>query len=198
MVGLRVDNRSFRRLPRANGMGAIAASLIAVITVAGPLIQSSRSSPQDQGEQATKSANDKPDPTSEKDKPRVKPTDKPLQAEKVKKAAARKKKLADATASSGEQTKGPLAERLSVHSRTSVTSPTLTSAELDRLISTFLTKNSAQGRHPSTLTTDVEYVRRIYFDLAGRPPTPMQVQSFLSDRSKDKRSRLIDAPLSNT
>ena len=43
----------------------------------------------------------------------------------------------------------------------------------------------------------MEYVRRIYFDLAGRPPTPMQVQSFLSDRSKDKRARLIDALLAS-
>ena len=64
-------------------MGAIAASLIAVITVAGPLIQSSRSSPQDQGGQATKSANDKPAPGSEKDKASVKPANKPRQVEKT-------------------------------------------------------------------------------------------------------------------
>jgi Protein of unknown function (DUF1549)/Protein of unknown function (DUF1553) len=192
MVGLRVDNRSFRRLPRTNGMGAIAASLIAVITVAGPLIQSSRSSTQDQGEQPTKSANDKPAPGSEKDKASVKPANKPRQVDKAKKAATRKKKQADEASSSGEQTKGPLPKRPG----RSVTPPTLTSAELDRLISTFLTKNSPKV-DPATLTTDVEYVRRIYFDLAGRPPTPMQVQSFLSDRSKDKRSRLIDTLLSS-
>ena len=192
MIGLLVHSGPFRRLPRTNGTGVLAAFLITVVTVAGPLIQSSRSSPQEQGEQATKSANDKPDPTSEKDKPRVKPTDKPLQAEKVKKAAARKKKQADATASSDDQTKAPLPKRPA----RSVTSPTLTSAELDRLISTFLTKNSPKVE-PATRTTDVEYVRRIYFDLAGRPPTPMQAQSFLSDRSKDKRARLIDTLLNS-
>ena len=76
----------------------------------------------------------------------------------------------------------------------SVTPPTLTSAELDRLVTQFLTKNSPKVE-PATLTTDVEYVRRIYFDLIGRPPTPQQVQSFLSDRSKDKRARLIDTLL---
>jgi hypothetical protein len=77
MIGLLVHSGPFRRLPRPNGMGVLEALLIAVITVAGPLIQSSRSSPQEQGEQATKSANNKPDPTSEKDKSRVKPADKP-------------------------------------------------------------------------------------------------------------------------
>ncbi len=41
----------------------------------------------------------------------------------------------------------------------------------------------------------MEYVRRIYFDIVGRPPTPAQVLSFLSDRSKDKRVRLVDALL---
>ena len=74
-----------------------------------------------------------------------------------------------------------------------VTSPTMTSAELDRLIARYLTKNSPKVE-PATFTTDVEYVRRIYFDVIGRPPTPDQVESFLRDRSKDKRSRLIDAP----
>ena len=45
------------------------------------------------------------------------------------------------------------------------------------------------------MTTDVEFVRRIYFDVIGQPPTPDQVESFLHDQSKDKRSRLIDTLL---
>ncbi len=190
MIGLLVNIRSFRLLPRTKGLRVIAACLIGVITVAGPLIQSSRSSPQDQGEQATKSVTDKTAPSSAIDKSSVKPANKPGQAEKAKRAAARKKKQADETASEREQVNTPLPKRPA----RSVTSPTLTSAELDRLISEFLTKNSPKVE-PATLTTDVEYVRRIYFDLAGRPPTPIQAQSFLSDRSKDKRSRLIDTLL---
>ena len=47
---------------------------------------------------------------------------------------------------------------------------------------------------PSELCTDEEFVRRIYFDLTGIPPTPKQVRSFLTDKtpSKAKREQLID------
>jgi hypothetical protein len=76
-----------------------------------------------------------------------------------------------------------------------VKAPTMTSAELDRSIGAYLVKNSPKVE-PATLTTDVEFVRRIYFDVIGRPPTPDQVQSFLYDRTKEKRSRLIDSLLS--
>ncbi len=48
---------------------------------------------------------------------------------------------------------------------------------------------------PSELCTDEEFVRRIYFDLTGIPPTPKQVRSFLTDKtpSQAKREQLIDA-----
>ncbi len=72
-----------------------------------------------------------------------------------------------------------------------VTTPSWTSADLDRVIAAHLAKNSPKVE-PATLTTDVEFVRRIYFDVAGKPPTPDQVQSFVRDRDKDKRARLID------
>lgn len=47
---------------------------------------------------------------------------------------------------------------------------------------------------PSDLSTDEEFVRRIYFDLTGIPPTPDQVRAFLADEtpSKAKREQLID------
>jgi hypothetical protein len=192
MIGLLVKNRSLRRLPRTKAMQVIAAMLIGAVTVAGPLIGSSRSSPQGPGEPATKSVKGSPAPSSEKDKSSIKITKKIGQAEKAKRAAARKKKQTDETAPKGEQVKTPLPKRPA----RSVTSPTLTSAELDRLISAFLVKNSPKVE-PATRTSNVEYVRRIYFDLAGRPPTPMQAQSFLSDGSKDKRARLIDSLLSS-
>ena len=50
---------------------------------------------------------------------------------------------------------------------------------------------------PSHLCTDEEFVRRIYFDLTGLPPTPEQARSFLADTttSKTKREELIDALL---
>lgn len=47
---------------------------------------------------------------------------------------------------------------------------------------------------PSELSTDEEFIRRIYFDMTGLPPNPEQVRSFLSDKtpSKEKREKLID------
>ncbi len=50
-----------------------------------------------------------------------------------------------------------------------------------------------QAKVPSArLTTDVEFVRRIYLDTTGRIPTPDQVRAFLADSAIDKRSQLID------
>ncbi len=70
----------------------------------------------------------------------------------------------------------------------------MTSADLDGLIKQFLT-STAPKVEPATVTTDVEFVRRIYFDVIGHPPTPAQVESFVHDHAKDKRSRLIEVLL---
>jgi hypothetical protein len=72
-----------------------------------------------------------------------------------------------------------------------VTPPTLTAADLDRLIARYLAKNDPKVE-PAPPTSDVEFVRRVHLDLAGAPPTPAQVLSFLHDRAKDKRTELID------
>ncbi len=166
--------------------------LVAGIVVAGPMVRLSQSSPQDQAQPATKTTNDKPAPSSQKPNPSVKPGQKADKTGKAKKAAAKKNKRTDDAATAHEPTTTVLPSRPS----RSVTLPTLTSAELDQWISKYLAKNSPKVE-PATLTTDVEYVRRIYFDLAGRPPAPMQVQSFLSDHTKDKRARLIEALLAS-
>jgi hypothetical protein len=79
----------------------------------------------------------------------------------------------------------------------SVTPSSMTSADLDRLISQYLTKNSPKVE-PATLTSDIEFVRRIYFDVIGRPPSSEQVETFMHDRSKDKRARLIDTLLNSS
>lgn len=48
---------------------------------------------------------------------------------------------------------------------------------------------------PAELCTDEEFVRRIYFDMTGLPPTPEQVRNFLMDTNpiKEKREKLIDS-----
>ncbi len=92
----------------------------------------------------------------------------------------------------GEGPKGPLPPR----PERVVASPTLTSADVDGLIKQFLT-STAPKVEPATSTTDIEFVRRIYFDVIGRPPTPVQVEAFLHDHTKDKRARLIDTLLAS-
>lgn len=45
---------------------------------------------------------------------------------------------------------------------------------------------------PSELCSDEEFVRRIYLDVIGIPPTSSEVQGFLADSSPQKRNYLID------
>ena len=73
--------------------------------------------------------------------------------------------------------------------------PTLTPQEIDRLLGEYLAKTNPKVE-PAALTSDVEFVRRVYFDLAGVPPTPAQV-ALLRQRSRPRTSgpRLIDALL---
>ena len=45
---------------------------------------------------------------------------------------------------------------------------------------------------PSELSSDSEFLRRVYLDLTGTLPTSEQARRFLADRSPDKRNRVID------
>jgi hypothetical protein len=45
------------------------------------------------------------------------------------------------------------------------------------------------------LASDEEFVRRVFLDAIGLPPTPDEVRAFLADTAADKRARLIDALL---
>ena len=69
-----------------------------------------------------------------------------------------------------------------------VEAPTLTSAGLDKLVDAFLEGSKAP---PASATTDVEFVRRIYLDVTGKPPTPAETVAFVSTHEKDKRGKLI-------
>jgi hypothetical protein len=48
---------------------------------------------------------------------------------------------------------------------------------------------------PSGVAPDDEFVRRVYFDLIGLPPTPEEFRAFVVNKDKDKRSKLIDTLL---
>ncbi|MGI9456207.1 MAG: PSD1 and planctomycete cytochrome C domain-containing protein [Aeoliella sp.] len=60
---------------------------------------------------------------------------------------------------------------------------------IDRIVDAYL---SDQGVAPSQKLDDAQFLRRVSLDLVGLVPSPEQVDAFASDRSPDKRARLID------
>lgn len=49
---------------------------------------------------------------------------------------------------------------------------------------------------PSELSSDAEFLRRVYLDVVGILPTADEARTFLADKSPDKRAKLIDDLLS--
>jgi len=62
---------------------------------------------------------------------------------------------------------------------------------IDQLIAARM-GGAAAGR-----TSDEEFVRRVYLDLAGRIPTSDEARTFLADASADKRTKLVDQLLNS-
>jgi hypothetical protein len=48
---------------------------------------------------------------------------------------------------------------------------------------------------PSDLSTDEQFLRRVYYDVIGLPPTPEEIRAFLADTAADKRAKAINALL---
>jgi mono/diheme cytochrome c family protein len=61
--------------------------------------------------------------------------------------------------------------------------------EIDRFI---LARLEKAGLHPSAQADRVAWLRRVYFDLIGLPPTPEQVTAFVDDRRDDAYERVVD------
>jgi hypothetical protein len=71
-----------------------------------------------------------------------------------------------------------------------------TKAERNNAIDDLVLKKLAALRiPPSPLCTDTEFIRRAYLDATGTLPTPEEVAKFVSDKSPDRRGKLIDALL---
>jgi hypothetical protein len=60
-----------------------------------------------------------------------------------------------------------------------------------------LAKLEAKNLKPNPPADRVTLIRRAYFDLVGLPPTPEQVQSFLSDRTPEAFAKVIDELLAS-
>lgn len=50
--------------------------------------------------------------------------------------------------------------------------------------------------NPSPTTGDGEFIRRVFLDLIGLPPSPAEGKQFVADPAPDKRAKLIDSLLS--
>ncbi|MDO5554790.1 MAG: DUF1553 domain-containing protein [Planctomycetia bacterium] len=61
--------------------------------------------------------------------------------------------------------------------------------EIDRLVFPKLKEKNLELADPSS---DSVFVRRVYFDLTGGPPSFRQAYDFIRDGTRDKRARLID------
>jgi hypothetical protein len=70
-----------------------------------------------------------------------------------------------------------------------VAPPTITPDRIDQLVEAGLSEAKTA---PARLTTDEEFVRRVYLDLAGRAPTPEEFRQFVGSKQKGKRAELID------
>lgn len=70
--------------------------------------------------------------------------------------------------------------------------PAALHARIDELIMQRLAERQIT---PAALSSDEEFIRRLYLDLHGMIPTASQAREFLSDPAPDKRSRLIDSLL---
>ena len=70
----------------------------------------------------------------------------------------------------------------------------LAPGEIDRLVEAQLEKI---GVKPAPLTTDLEFLRRVYLDVTGHLPTPAETGEFMKDSAPDKRAKLIDKLLAS-
>ena len=127
--------------------------------------------------------------------PKPAPAAKPVDdAAKAKQAAAALREIrtaldADAKAKPGAKSKeAPTVDRPAKV----VSDPGLDAAGVDAL----LDKALAASKVPNTpATTDEEFVRRAYLDVAGKLPTIDEMRAFVGSRDKGKRARLIDGLL---
>ncbi|HEY7212086.1 MAG TPA: DUF1549 domain-containing protein [Bryobacteraceae bacterium] len=65
---------------------------------------------------------------------------------------------------------------------------------IDRFVAAYFAERKLEMPQP---VSDAMFARRVYFDVWGLPPTAAQLESFLNDKSPQKRARLVDALLSD-
>jgi len=69
-----------------------------------------------------------------------------------------------------------------------------TPTKIDELV---VDKLSKLGIVPSELSTDTDFLRRVYIDVAGTLPSPKEIKEFLADNSSSKREAVIEKLLNS-
>ncbi|MBI3192820.1 MAG: DUF1549 domain-containing protein, partial [Pedosphaera parvula] len=74
--------------------------------------------------------------------------------------------------------------------------PARTSLEnpVDRFVDAYFTKNKVKWGRP---VDDPTFARRVWLDTIGLPPPPAELESFLADKSPNKRAKLVERLLSD-
>jgi len=65
-------------------------------------------------------------------------------------------------------------------------------AKIDAIVESGLTNH---GIDPNQVSSEEQFVRRVYLDISGTIPTSQEAESFLASKDLDKRAQLIDALL---
>lgn len=104
-------------------------------------------------------------------------------------AAAILRDLQELAASVRAEGESPAPDASESRPERTVTPPTLTPGRIDEKIEAALAEQKAI---PARLTSDEEFVRRVYLDLVGRAPTPEEVAGFVGAKARNKRAALID------
>ncbi len=78
------------------------------------------------------------------------------------------------------------------------TDPGWMKTPVDQFIVQKLAEMRLQPAQPAQPASREELLRRVYFDLTGLPPTPEQMQVFMSDTRPDAYARLIEELLAST
>ncbi|MFT3878178.1 MAG: DUF1549 domain-containing protein [Gemmatales bacterium] len=76
----------------------------------------------------------------------------------------------------------------------STTATKLSPSAIDEMLKKL---QSQEGLKYTARTTDEQFVRRVYLDLAGKLPEPNDIKQFVADKSQSKRSELINRLLAS-
>jgi hypothetical protein len=75
--------------------------------------------------------------------------------------------------------------------------PQVAADEVDRLLQEEVLGNLPVGQTLAAVTSDQAFLRRVYFDFVGEPPTPGEITAFCLDPSSDKRTKLLEQLLAD-